>query len=316
MSVTALVYRLPGAHELRVAAGGVLRIMPGGSFIGPNPTGEADYYVDSAIAASGDGTSWEEAFKTIAEAVAVPVVAGDRVFIRGSFNEAVTLAVGGVALIGAGTTSNQALWTAPDTTAPCLTVAAAADVVLANLRFRPPVANAAIALTGASHQFQMFDCRIQGKTGSYYGVSTDGGQSNVRLDGCEFYYINTASYGIAVYGHTYATSEPSGWIVTGCQFHSNLRHIQCRMRQSIIRDCTFAGKGLIAAGTMAAITTGIDISGAIGGCNIVTANLLGGDYSTATYAAGTDDNWIGNWSDDTAEDEVEWSGWTNAVPAA
>lgn len=314
--MTALVYRKPGGAELVVSAGGKLTIESGGIFNMPNPTGEADYYVDSAAVASGAGTSWPVAFKTIAEAVAVPLVAGDRVFIRGSFNEAVTLSIAGVALIGAGSTSNQALWTAPDTTAPCLTVAAAADVVLANLRFRPPVANAAIELTGASHQFTMLDCRIQGKSGSRYGIKTDGGQSNVRLDGCEFYYVNTASYGYGIYGHTYATSECSGWMIERCKFHSNLRHIVCRMRQSIIRDCVFAGKGLIAAGTMAAITTGIDISGAIGGCNIVTHNLLGGDYSTATYAAGTDDNWIGNWSDDTAEDEVEWSGWTNAVPAA
>jgi hypothetical protein len=262
------------------------------------------------------GTSWPTAFKTIAEAEAV-LATGDRVFIKGSFNEAVTLNVAGVALIGAGTTSAQCLWTAPDTTAPCLTVAAAADVVVSNIRFRPPVANAAISLTGASHQFRLEDCRIQGKAGSWYGLKTEGSQSNVRVSRCEVYYVNTASYGFGIYGSTYATGECSGWVIEDSIFHSNLNHIVVRLRQGVIRGCVFAGKGLIANGTMAAITKGIDISGAAGGCNLVIRNILGGDYSTATYVAGTDDNWIGNTSDDLAETEVDAStGTTIAVPAA
>lgn len=315
--MTALVYRKPGGAELVIASGGKLTVQSGGAIVGPNPTGETDYYVDSSVSASGAGTSWPTAFKTIAEAVAVPVVAGDRVFIKGIFNEAVTLAVAGVALIGVGTTSAQCLWTAPDTAAPCLTVAAAADVVIDNIRFRPPVANAAIALTGACHQFRLQDCRIQGKAGSWYGISSNGLSANVRITGCEFYYINTASYGIAIYGHTYATGEHSGWVIEDCLFHSNLKHIVCRLRQGIITRCIFAGKGLIANGTMAAITTGIDISGAIGGCNIVSRNVLGGDYSTDTYVSGTDDNWIGNTSDDLSEAEVDSAtGTTIAVPAA
>ena len=297
-----------GASVFTISEGGVIPV--------GNPLGEQDYFVDSGVSASGDGLSWAGAFKTITEAAAV-LETGDRVFIKGSFNEAVTVDVAGVALIGAGTTSNQSLWTAPDTTSPCLTVAAAADVVVSNLRFRPAVANAAVDLTGASHQFQMYNCRIQGKTGSRYGLKTDGAQANVRIENCEFYYINTASYGIAIYGHTYTSSEPTGWIVKDCFFHSCLKYITCRMRQSIITGCFFAGKGLIAAGTMAAITTGIDISGATGGCNLVQRNMLGGDYSTSTYVSGTDDNWIGNISDDLAETEVDAStGTTIAVPAS
>jgi hypothetical protein len=313
----AKVRRLPPGDELRVFSGGKLTIAAGGAFIAPNPRGRVDYCVNSGVAASGDGLAWPTALKTIAEAVAL-MVAGDRCFIQGSFNEAVALTVVhvGCEFIGVGSTSNRVLWTAPDTAAPCLTVTACADVVVQNVRFRPPAANAAIALAGASNQFQLLDCRIQGKAGSWYGIRTDGGQSNVRIERCEFCYINTSSYGIAISGHTYAT-EPSGWMLEGCLFHSNLRHIVCRMRQSVIQRCVFAGKGLIAAGTMAAITTGIDISGAIGGCNLVQGNFLGGDYSTATYVAGTDDNWIGNTSDDLAEAEVNAAtGTTIAVPAA
>ena len=87
------------------------------------------------------------------------------------------------------------------------------------------------------------------------------------------------------------------------------------MRQSIITNSYFSGKGLIAAGTMDAPDVAIDISGATGGCNIVTKNVLGGDYSTALYVSGTDDDWVGNFSSDIAETEVADSGITIAVPA-
>jgi hypothetical protein len=179
------------------------------------------------------------------------------------------------------------------------------------------VANAAIEMTGASHQAQIIDCRFQGKAGSYYAIYTDGAQANVRIEGCEFYYNNTATYGAAILGHTYASSEPAGWMIEGCKFHSNLRHIECRMRQSVIQNCVFSGKGLLANGSMGASTKNIDISGATGGCNLVTKNLLGGDYSnTGGYTAGTDDNWTGNYADDVSETEVDASGLTITVPAA
>ena len=87
------------------------------------------------------------------------------------------------------------------------------------------------------------------------------------------------------------------------------------MRQSIIQNSVFSGKGLTAAGTMAAPDGAIDISGATEGCNIVTKNFLGGDYSTALYVSGTDDDWVGNFSSDVDEDEVADSGITIAVPA-
>lgn len=276
-----------------------------------------EWFVDSANGASGnDGKSWEGAVNTIAAAVAL-ASAGDTVYVRGSFNEAVEVAVAGLRLIGCGTTSNQALWTAPDTTAPCLTITAVADCEIRNIRFRPAVANAAIEMTGACHQTHIIDCRFQGKAGAYYAIYTDGAQANVKIENCEFFYLNTATYGAAILGHTYTSSEPTGWMIENCKFHSNLRHIECRMRQSIIQNCVFSGKGLLAAGTMGASTKNIDISGATGGCNLVTKNLLGGDYSnTGGYTAGTDDNWTGNYADDVSETEVDASGLTITIPAA
>ena len=297
------VYRKQGGNELVVASGGAITVEPGGSINIITPRG-AIYFVDNSVTASGVGTSWTTAFKTITEAVAV-AVAGDTILIRNDgttanqYNEAVTVAVKGLSIIGAGTTTNQALWTAPDTTAPCLTIAAATDCVVENIRFRPPVANAAISLTGASNQAVIRGCRFQGKTGSLYGILTDGSQANVHILDNEFWYINTATGAYAIYGQTY-TSEPAGWIVEGNKFHSNLNHIVCRMRQSIVRNNTLAAAGLAADGSTSATLTvlGLDIHGATGGCNIVTRNDLAGLYHQAHYYGGTNDQWSGNYCAD------------------
>jgi hypothetical protein len=300
--------------------GGALKFLAGGTLAGAGFSFKGTcYYVDGTDGDDdNDGLTWAGAFKTIATAAAL-LEAGDTIFIKGSFDEEVEIDVAGVSIIGVGTTSNQALWTgAADEV--CLTISAAADVVVKNIRFRPPAYSAgtpaAISLEGASHQAQIIGCRFQGRAGSYYAIKTDGGQSNVLIKDCEFYYVNTATHGHGIYGHTYTGSEPSGWMIEDCKFHSNTNHIVCRMRQSIIQGCVFAGKGLNAAGAMAAPSKCIDISGATGGCNIVTKNFLGGDYSTALYVSGTDDDWTGNISGDVDETEVGDQGITVAVPAA
>lgn len=272
------------------------------------------YYANSAVTASGNGKSLAYAFKTIAEAVAV-AIAGDTIFIKGSFNEAVDVAVAGLRIIGIGATTNRALWTAPDTMSPCLTITAVADCWIENIRFRPPVENAAISLIGAASQTTIINCRFQGKTNSYYGILTDGSQANVHILNNEFFYINTATYGTAIKGQTYATSDPTGWVVEGNKFHSNLNHIVCAMRQSIIRENVFSAVGIAPAGTAQLTVVGIDLSGGGSGvgANIVTRNDIGGLYHLACYkpaiatvgAAGSDE-WSGNYcADRTHATEVD-----------
>lgn len=69
MTYQPKVYRKQGGDEMVVANGGILRIESGGQFISPNNSGAADYFVDLNVSASGDGSSWDEAFATIAEAI-------------------------------------------------------------------------------------------------------------------------------------------------------------------------------------------------------------------------------------------------------
>ena len=274
------------------------------------------WFVNSVTGVDGNVGSSGQPMKTIARAVAV-AAAGDTILIKGSFNEAVALTKAGVTIMGAGSTSAEALWTAPDTTAPCLTITAAADVVLRNIRLRPPVSNAAIQLVGASHQFQMIGCRIQGKANSATGILTDGGQANVALIDNEFFYINTAATsGHAILGRTYTVGEPTGWMVEGNIFASNTYHFVCRMNRATILNNVFAGIGLTAVPSTAAPSMGIDISGgtvAGAGCNIVSKNVFGGAYTTALYVSGTNDDWTGNWG--TANGTTCIQGVTVAVPA-
>jgi hypothetical protein len=289
-----------------------LEIAPGGSLVGPNvvPYGNV-FYVDSVLgSAANRGKSWATAKKTITTALAL-CSAGDTIVIKGkgsstsattnrsgSFNEAVSCSLNGIKFIGVGPVGNEAIWSAPDTTAPCLTITGT-DCLVYGIRFAPPVANAAISLSGA-YQTRIENCHFQGKTGSYYGILTDGNNANVQVINNIFAYINTATYATAIKGSGYSVGENSGWIVQGNTFQSNLNHIVCRMRQSFIINNFFAAGGLAANNADSATLTvlGIDLHGATGGCNIVTGNFLGSLYHQACYYGGTDDSWSGNFCTD------------------
>lgn len=62
------VYRKMGGDIMVVASGGQILVEPGGSVMGGNPTGAADYFVDLNVSATGDG-SIASPFATIAEAI-------------------------------------------------------------------------------------------------------------------------------------------------------------------------------------------------------------------------------------------------------
>jgi len=63
------VYRKQGGDVMVVANGGQILVEPGGSVMGGNPTGAADYFVDLNVSATGDG-SIASPFSTLAEAIA------------------------------------------------------------------------------------------------------------------------------------------------------------------------------------------------------------------------------------------------------
>lgn len=286
------------------------------------------YYADSVKGRAGaGGQSPADACLTLAEATA-KMVSYDTLVIRGSFNEAVTITgLTGLRFIGAGPTTNQALWTAPDN-ATCLTLAASPDCLVEGIRFRPPkytegeVTPAGVALTGVSHQTIIRNCRFQGKSGSWYGIFTDGAQANVQILGNQFVYLNTATYGTAIKGTmASALAECTMWVIKGNTFHSNLNHIACVQRMSQITENWFGAEGVDPAGAAQTTVLGIDIHGTAGAvaANVVTLNWLGGLYHQACYyPAGETDAWKGNWCEDrTHTTQVDaTTGISKAAPAA
>ena len=98
----AKIYRKQGASELVVADGGRITVEAGGflNLIAPNGS---IWFVDANVSASGDGMSWGQAFKTMAEAFAV-LTSGDTVFFRGKIREQLItpVQVFDVTIVGAG----------------------------------------------------------------------------------------------------------------------------------------------------------------------------------------------------------------------
>lgn len=259
----------------------------------------ATWYVDSTISASGAGQSWATAWKTITEAVAA-AAAGDTIIMRGSFTEAVTCSTAGIRFIGAGTNPNECVWTgAAD--AVCLTLNAA-NCLVENVKFRPPARTsgtpAAISLGTAASYTTIRKCRFQGQATSYYAIySPATGADNVVIEDNEFIYMNTATYGSAIYGVNTANAY-SAWKILRNIFNSCVVAIDLSGRCCQIIDNVLAEYGNNSSSAIAAVmTTGIHLDGSGSGANIVTKNQLGGTYNATLYKVGTaGDQWAGNFN--------------------
>jgi len=260
------------------------------------------YYVDGTNGVdTNSGKSWSTAFLTIAAAVAA-AVAGDIINIKGSFTEAVTIAIAktGLSIIGAGTGPNQATWTgAAD--AVCLTINAT-DCLIENIKFRPPAYGsgtpAGILLGGAGYT-TIRKCRFQGKTGSWYAIySPVCNSDNVTIEDCEFIYMNTATYGTGILGVEAGGLSYSGWKVRRNVFNSCLKAMDFNGRVCEITDNIIMEYGINPAGALAQLLSlGIDLSGTSSGGNVVTRNQLGGTYDATLYKVGASgDQWAGNFN--------------------
>lgn len=259
------------------------------------------YFVDSANGSDeNDGTSLANAFATIAVAVAA-AVAGDTIYIRGSFSEAVTVSVAGLRILGLGTTPKQAQWTAAND-AVCLTIAAE-HVEVRNIYFRPPAYAAdrgtcAIKLSNAGHA-RIVGNRFQGKTGSQAAIySPVCNSDNVHIVGNEFYYLNTATYGAAIKGVEAGGLSYSGWLIKDNVFNSCVTAIDINGRCCQIQGNTIAYAGIAATGAGGnVLAMGIDLSGTSSYGNQVHGNYLGGTYGSGLYVVGaTGDDWAGNYN--------------------
>lgn len=263
-----------------------------------NPFGHA-LFVDSANGSdTNSGLRPRKALATIAAAYAL-AAAGDTIFLKGSFTEAVVCAKQGVRFIGCGSTG-YARWTAA-TDAICLSITAQ-DVEVANIRFAPPARSAgtpcAIQLGGASYA-NIHHCKFRGKTGSWYAIYSPVCDSdNVRIADNDFMYMNTSTYGTAILGVEAGGLSYSGWEILRNNFQSCLKAIDINGRCCLLKGNVIAEYGINPAGAVAQLLTlGIDLSGTSSGCNCVVENQLGGTYNATLYKVGASgDQWAGNWN--------------------
>jgi hypothetical protein len=145
-------------------------------------TASETFYVDAAISSSGDGSSWENAFKTISEAVAVATTAGDTIIVApGDYDEDATVAIStnGLRIIGPGpNTQNRAMLYGNAGAYDLMTINAN-EVEINGLAFSDATDTYdGIVIGGSSSSYKVWihNCRFDGWDGEYgiqAGASND-----------------------------------------------------------------------------------------------------------------------------------------------
>lgn len=157
------------------------------------------------------------------------------------------------------------------------------------------------------------DCYFDGLTTGLAGIITHGCY-DVWIKDCTFsLWHNAGGTAAAINIGTTPLAIPYRQHIVGCHFYDNDNHVICPMNGSFVRGCTFQQVGYTYTATASLQTT---LGGNPGDDNVISGNVLTGDYSIAGgYAGGAADIWIGNMADDTAEAEVGDNGFTLLPPA-
>jgi hypothetical protein len=295
-------YMDDGGDRWTIGAGGQLVIE--GAVTGLTPA--QSYFVDPFVTASGDGMSWSQAFKTMAEALAA-VETNGKIFFRGDVREECVGSnlVFDVEIIGVGSLHHPdqpsaayhpgaACWRPPasPTTATPLLKVRGRGWKFKNFMVDAPVDAAAFllernALSGtseydASHASFI---NIRGVDGQNF-IDDAGGCYNVTVDGCQLKAFTAA----AIVNSSTAVANPLNWKIVNNQFppnvsdFGNVTHIDSPLNCAIIQGNVF--------GTVRSTGKYVDLTGGNG--NVVTDNVLGGVYDTDDYVAGTGDLWYNN----------------------
>lgn len=284
------------------------------------PYGNA-WFVNGNAGTGGDG-SRDQPFSTMATAFN-NVASGDTIFFKGNIAEQLSSPAGifDVTIVGCGNSPRHAdahtgnngysaaTWKAPSSAtaltpllklqqqgwrlANFLFAAAPADTPAVDLFRDGGAGDAERDASHASFYGMRFDA-------GPIGIRANGGPAFITVSGCLFRGQTTTSI---------ANTTGAGigtnlcWNILGNRFFDNVNHIVVPLSQGTIQD-----------NVMGKFTTkGIDLVNGTG-YNVVTKNLLTGDYD-AGYVAAANDDWAGNFSSDITSDEVGDNAITTAVPA-
>ena len=230
------------------------------------------------------------------------------VTVAGTFT--VTLPYGCTATVATGgwTVTGSPVACAAGTSTTVTVEAGGSTTITVTVTANPAALQLGVATNNAASYTQIKNCRFQGKSGSYMAIYSPCPQSDVKIEGNEFIYLNnvTTVYGSAIVGVQDATPNANtSWVIRGNEFKAPAQGIKMAARNCIIEHNNFAVNGVKADGTLGAVTGSagskkmIDLRGAghEAGCNDVHGNFLGGAYNNTLYFQGySDDDWSGNFN--------------------
>lgn len=281
------------------------------------------WFVNGGSGAGGTGGdgSRDAPFPTMDEAFD-NVSSGDTIFFKGNIKEQLSTPAGifDVTIVGCGTSPRHAdahtdnngysaaTWKQPSS-ATALTPLL--KVQQQGWRFVNFLFAAGVASTPAVDLFRdggSGDAERDASHAAFYGMRFDAGPMGIRANGGPAFIT---VMGCLFRGQTttaIANTTGAGigtnlcWNVSGNRFFDNVNHLVAPLSQATIADNMF-GKFT---------TKGVDLTGGAG-YNVVTKNLMTGDYD-AGYVAASNDDWAGNFSSDLTSDEVGDNAITTAVP--
>jgi len=210
LSYQPKVYRDSGGDRMVIANGGQILVEPGGSVMGGNPSGAADYFVDLNVSATGDG-SMGDPYSTVEEAIdSSNISIGDdsgyrwwarrnRIFVMGDgIEESLTVWPEKCDMIGLGSD----LHPFPRITGAHTCAAAKVGLRLINLGFVASGTGAVLNFVAGCHGLQIFGCYYQvSAAGNTYAI-TIADSAHVRIEGSRIITtsgaITTSIFGTAI----------------------------------------------------------------------------------------------------------------------
>ena len=273
------------------------------------------WFVDNVNGLAGNsGESPTQALSTITLGVAA-AAAGDVIYVRGTgtdYDEAVTLSLDRVTLIGVGNTPRQVGWNS-DADTTCLTITGRYFRV-SGFGFRPDGATTGYAINLAddttSNNYS-YDTVIDN---NYFRSTGTTCKAHILANGCpENVKIlnNIFTWGnYAINNDTFQSKPARGWEVRGNHFLSTLTTgVRLSSARCVFVDNTFAGPGGLN-------TFGVSSNAALGANQFLNNNFGGTfDFATGKYKFNATDDFTGNYTNVGSGTYSSTEGQVMAVPA-
>ena len=289
-------------------------------------------YVDDSHARANDdndGTDSEDPKETIQSAISSAfLVENSLIVIGGGATLAESAIIPNTApeqctIMGFGNEQWGPTWTSGAAGEDALTIRQAGWTI-ANIRFNPPSAAAAIMLehdaaTTVSDRTRIINCDFDGVWSGRFGISMNGAPDQVFVLGNRFHELSNANQAsFAIHVAATAHANPYMWVVEGNKFFENDNNIGQVVAADRSFNVSLFKDNVFTQGVLNPTAIHLDLRGGSRGENTVIGNYFGGDYSEAGgyYAhAANPGNWVGNSAEDVAAAQVADNSWTIAPPA-